>query len=703
MAAVDTPTAERADLAPLLERTVVAAGLWVVLLGFVGSVIAWLGAWIPAVGFTTALVTAALAVRLSRHLPAPAGRPLGPAAAGALVLGVIAVTVWTGATHSEQVLPRRDSASYLQATIYLAETGSRPVAVDAATIGGPQTLAEDGLTLEAPAFYEIGSPADPSVQPQFMPGPALVYSLPWWAGGSTATLWTPAVIGGLALLAIGLLVGRVVAPSAAAPAALLVGACFPWLHTARSTYSEPLAGLTLGAGFLALTLLLRAADDTREESAAQTADRRLRGAALVAGALIGGTAIVRIDALRETMLLIPVAAVLLARSRGWARHLLGGAVGTTLAGFAVAGVMSWRYLGEIGGSLVPLVGLVVLMSIGCWWLLRRARAGWSLPDRLTARLPVVLAGAVVVVGVLLALRPSFMTTRQDPRDPGAMYVARMQAELGLPIDGGRTYAEHSVDWLAWWIGPIAVTISLVVLAVLAHRLGTWWAKGGPLPAWSAALVVTTGSTLLTLVRPGITPDHPWADRRLLIALPLALVLCVAAAWWAAARARERWGSAAGATALVVLLAATAVPTAMATWPHRAERVEAGGLAAAETYCDALEPDDVVLAVDDWAVNHWTQVTRGMCGVPSVATTGKLRDDPQQVLAAARRLDERVRARGGRVLLVAHKEPQTLQDLGATDVRVVLDTQLMEDAQELTRRPEGLDPLRLVVWTGRVPR
>jgi hypothetical protein len=53
--------------------------------------------------------------------------------------------------------------------------------------------------------------------------------------------------------------------------------------------------------------------------------------------------------------------------------------------------------------------------------------------------------------------------------------------------------------------------------------------------------------------------------------------------------------------------------------------------------------------------------------------------------------------------VAHKEPQTLQDLGATDVRVVLDTQLLEDAQELTRRPEGLDPLRLVVWTGRVPR
>ena len=316
------------------------------------------------------------------------------------MLGVVAVTLWTGATHSEQVMPRRDSASYLQATIYLAETGSRPVAVDAETIGGPETLAEDGLTLEAPAFYEIGSPEEPQVQPQFMPGPALVYSLPWWAGGATPVLWAPAVAGGLALLAIGLLVSRVVAPAAAAPAAVLVGACFPWLHTARSTYSEPLAGLTLGAGFLALTLLAGAGEEGEGGRA-----RALRLAALLAGGLVGGTSIVRIDALRETMLLVPVAALLLARGRGWAKPLLVGASVTTLAGFAVAGAMSWRYLGEIGGSLVPLVGLVVLMSGASWWLLRRARAGMSLPSGVARRLPDLLAGAVAFARAHADARP----------------------------------------------------------------------------------------------------------------------------------------------------------------------------------------------------------------------------------------------------------------------------------------------------------
>ena len=56
-----------------------------------------------------------------------------------------------------------------------------------------------------------------------------------------------------------------------------------------------------------------------------------------------------------------------------------------------------------------------------------------------------------------------------------------------------------------------------------------------------------------------------------------------------------------------------------------------------------------------------------------------------------------------MLLVAHKERATLTDLGASDIRMVLDTTVMEDPHVITTRPERLDPLRLVVWTGRVPR
>ena len=57
-----------------------------------------------------------------------------------------------------------------------------------------------------------------------------------------------------------------------------------------------------------------------------------------------------------------------------------------------------------------------------------------------------------------------------------------------------------------------VTRILVVLALVVRR-GALSATRGGVEAWVPALVVAAGSTLLPLLRPGITPDHPWADRR----------------------------------------------------------------------------------------------------------------------------------------------------------------------------------------------
>ena len=91
----------------------------------------------------------------------------------------------------------------LQALTQIGVAGQASIDKVAGPVGaGTLAAAKEGdslrLTLEAPAFYETGSPQEPVVQPQFMPGPALVYSLPWWAGGATPTLWAPAVAGGLA-------------------------------------------------------------------------------------------------------------------------------------------------------------------------------------------------------------------------------------------------------------------------------------------------------------------------------------------------------------------------------------------------------------------------------------------------------------------------------------------------------------------------
>ena len=111
--------------------------------------------------------------------------------------------------------------------------------------------------------------------------------------------------------------------------------------------------------------------------------------------------------------------------------------------------------------------------------------------------PNVAAGLVVVVGLYLAGRPLWQVVRQDPNDPGSRYVAGMQARQGLPVDGGRTYAEQTVAWLSWYVGPVALVVALAVLAVLVRR-AVLSAESRRVDAWLPALLVASGSTLLTL-------------------------------------------------------------------------------------------------------------------------------------------------------------------------------------------------------------
>ena len=125
-----------------------------------------------------------------------------------------------------------------------------------------------GVTLASPAFFEVGSSADPAVQPQFVVGPAVVYAFGWWAGGAGVALVLPALAMGLALLALGLLVARVAGAWAGVATAAVTGILFPVLHTARATYSEPLAMLTLTAGLLAATLAVAAGRDAVGPAAA---------------------------------------------------------------------------------------------------------------------------------------------------------------------------------------------------------------------------------------------------------------------------------------------------------------------------------------------------------------------------------------------------------------------------------------------------
>ena len=107
-----------------LQRGVIGAGLWVLAVALLAVPLGGLGWWRPTLVWPlVVLAGVGLGVVVAR---VPAGRMArGPSLA---LVGVgLAAGWWAAATHSSQVLPRRDAGSNLQAAIALAETGHRLV------------------------------------------------------------------------------------------------------------------------------------------------------------------------------------------------------------------------------------------------------------------------------------------------------------------------------------------------------------------------------------------------------------------------------------------------------------------------------------------------------------------------------------------------------------------------------------------------
>lgn len=726
-----------------MTRAGLGTGLWLVVVCALAWPLSAMGWWTPLLAWPVAVLVAAGAFVVVRRLP---GVRMGAAPAVALVAVCAALAVYAGATHSEHVLVRRDAASNLQAAVSLATTHERVVGVDPSVAGAAAALERGDVAVGSAAFYQVGDAADPAVQPQFLLAPAVAYGYGWWAGGAGVAQVLPAVWMGVALLLLGLLVAAVVGPWWGVGASALTAVVFPVLNVARGTYSEQLALVTLLGGLLALTLALAGSrsgvpDASRSGVPDDDPDDAGRGGAgvshatsssvprlaLLAGILLGGTAFARVDALREVLLLVPFLAVGAALGGRWVRPLMAGVAGSTLLAALAAVTLSYRYLGDIARSLVPLLAIAVAAGLLSWGGLvlwrRTQRRHASLPDpstsgttqgvetpppnvasargaRLLRRGPDVMAALVVLVGLGLASRPLWMTTRQDPNDPGARYVAGMQRRQGLPVDGGRTYAEHTVDWLSWYVGWVAVVAALVVLALaLRHALARL--LDGHLVSWGPVLVVAAGSTVLTLLRPGITPDHPWADRRLLIALPFVVALVVAGAAWAARTLEssgKRWGT--GALAAVLVLG-VALPAVVATWPFRGVGVERGSLAAVDDVCAELGPRDVVLGVDSRATSEWPQVVRGMCGAPSFIATTPVRRDPARLRAVVDELSAGAASSGHRLVLLAADGPEALEGLGVQP-RPVVDIRFAEEEHALDRRPSKTDRGGIRVFLAEAP-
>jgi hypothetical protein len=590
--------------------------------------------------------------------------------------------------HSQQIIVQRDPASYLQFGSWLARHGSLPIPVHAAAFGGSSHL----LSFASPAFYQVGH----SVVPQFMAGEPMTLAASFWIGGVSVAAATNVLIGGCGVLAFGGLVGRLVGPRWAPLGALILAVSMPEQFTARSTYSEPLAQVLFLGGLCLVIDSFSADGATRRKLAA------------LAGIALGLTLLVRIDGGSDLLPLIPYCGLLVLGRRPQAWPLIGGTVLGSLYGAIDGIVLSRPYLAEIKSSLLPLAALgAVALAITIAAVLILWRRG--MPTLRTDWLPNAAAVLAFVVLAGLVLRPYVQTVSGKATHSARAAMAAFERADHLPVQPDRLFYEISLHWVYWYLGVPIVILATIGTAVLARRCLRGGAEAWTLPLLAFAWIIVT-----VLLRPSITPDQPWASRRLVPGvLPGFILLALWASSWLLAWLRQRRGTGQvlRAVAAVILAAAMVLPAVKETFgiAHKGggplgARIVAVGLADKVTFkgeigavrrmCAAIPAHSSVLFVGGKAGQQMTQVVRGMCGEPAATV---VRPGPKRVAELVAAIQ-----RAGRTPVLLASAQQQLAPYGGTPRHIVA-LHSRTDTHTLVTPPLGTIKLTINIWMSEFPQ
>jgi hypothetical protein len=649
---------------------------------------------------------------------------------------------WQFLFNSETVIVLRDPGAYLQTGYWIAQHGSLPIPQSLASFGG----AHPGLGFSSTGFFTRGT----SVVPGLMSGLPLMLAGAFWVHGLPAAAAMGPILGGLAVLAFGGLVGRLAGLPWAPAGALVLAFTLPEQYTSRASFSETAAQVLLFGGLCLVVdaLTLRharnqpgspAASPEREAPSGSAAARSWRirlavrwprwlgrrpgpqWALMVLGGLaLGLTGVVRIDGLLDVLPAIPFLGILVVRRSSAAIPFCIGLVIGAAYGLADAFVLA-RPLLDSEQPLPVLIGLIAAwlatMTLVGVELLRLTGFPRVLRPLLARRpmrwLPELGAGLAVAALVGLAIRPYLQTVRGPATGGVANIVASLQRLEHLPVDPGRLYAEDTLYWVIWYLGLPAVLLGGFGLALLIrrclHALFSWRDPSGAARVWALPLAVICCGSAAVLWEPETVPDQPWASRRLVpLVLPGLILFAAWAAAWLRGRARSRGaGRMAGSLVAGCCVVALLVPTVATTFglglthsgKSGALRPTSNGLAlkrtgpgqvgAVDRLCSSLGPSATVVIVAWPVAQQFTQVIRGMCGVPVAWIVGQPTGDVQSVLTDIERT-------GRRPVLLAARPSQLYPYGGGSPVRVV-DLSTSQDPHTLTQPPTMLSPAHYVVW------
>ena len=516
------------------------------------------------------------------------------------VIGIGILGAYSMTRLGQHVVIQRDPGAYANAGKWLADTGS--LEVDASS----DLLASvPGLNYQSPAIYSID---DDQLEFQFSHGPDVAIAVAYDVAGRRGLFAASAATGMFALLAIYLALSRVAGSGAIATAGTLgFGASVPFVYVTRNTYSEPFALLVMT---LAVALLLSRAGPTR-----------LR--VIAVGICLGASLMFRVDSLLNVLGLIAVGVVLAIRGLQ-RRDLMYGAIAA-----AVPATIGWidlkRLAGPYASEQVPQLRLMVIagaIGIGIGWA---ATHRLKLIERI--RFGIVSASATyAAIGISAALAVSWIVRPRihddqatwDAESPLFNAVQSLQAQNGLPLDGLRSYSEHTVEMVGWYYGIGVVALGIVGVGLVVRRglldLNSRWA-----PLCALWLVTVP----LYLIDSRITPDQPWASSRFIPVVFPTFLICAAVAAAAAKAWTSRRHPSVDRRLRPTILAAVAilifaVPSFVATWPVRDLADQRGYAGWLDTLCDRAGPGATVFGV---GIRDFSMPVRTWCGLDA-ASIGK---------------------------------------------------------------------------------
>jgi hypothetical protein len=617
-----------------LRVTVLAGVLALAAFGAAGLVLADIGQfetvlWIAAGGVV--FIGLGLLVRPLANSEGNASQASKVGAIGAIVIS-IGTTIWNGLNAAKHVQLDRDGVSYVNAGKWIADHGTLDVRPYVApfTKTGPFIASSTGM-------QPRGSHLEFDVSHMLSAILAEAHDV----GGNRLMFLAVPVIGGISLLVFYLLAARLLRhPFAALAATATLAVTMPQVAFSRDSAAEIPMQVLL---FTAIWLLF----DRRT--------LRSAGTGFCAGLLLGLLQAMHGDGLVYLLGLPLLFAVQWLRAKhADRRRLIEGIVGCIEGvgvGLLVAAFDLWRwnrqYLSMLQGNLMRVALLGAVISIASIVAVRIQRRR---PDLVAVYRSRRENAARIAFGIVVAfgigtwfVRPLVQKTHGSPNP----IVALVQHLDNASIAPTRRYAELSVRWISWYIGPFTLALGIAGVAALAYLF-----VRGSLRVQPATIALLLGpAALVAIWWPSTTPDQLWAARRLLPAVFPGLILVAFALLCAVARDRTRPFLAERRFA-VVLLAVVAVAFPLATVRNVSEMTVQRGLFSVITdACTKIGPRGAVVMLAETKPRSYAYVSdpqtlRSFCGVPVVVIAGRTRAPGLVVLA------NQWRARGRRLFVVS---------------------------------------------------